>query len=222
MFGKKKVIKQHESKPTIQDDAKVCKLYKGGPNKYGTYVLESFWLCKYDEYFQLDNEGMKFSIESVQWNGENIVSRTISTTETLSSGKNKKTGRLLGAAIGSVIAPGVGTIIGAMHGTGNEKVNQNSASSTITYEKEREEASDILIEAKDINSGSVTLLEYKCYANDAKLILGIIGDDESHDIDKIDVHKNPYEELKKVKELLDMGIITQEEFELKKKQLLEI
>ncbi|WP_050636140.1 SHOCT domain-containing protein [Candidatus Stoquefichus sp. SB1] len=31
-----------------------------------------------------------------------------------------------------------------------------------------------------------------------------------------------YEELKKVKELLDMGIITQEEFEIKKKELLGI
>lgn len=31
---------------------------------------------------------------------------------------------------------------------------------------------------------------------------------------------DPYEELKKAKELLDMGIITQEEFEIKKKELL--
>lgn len=31
---------------------------------------------------------------------------------------------------------------------------------------------------------------------------------------------NPYEEVKKVKELLDMGIITQDEFELKKKEIL--
>ena len=31
---------------------------------------------------------------------------------------------------------------------------------------------------------------------------------------------DPYEELKKTKELLDMGIITQEEFDAKKKQLL--
>ena len=33
---------------------------------------------------------------------------------------------------------------------------------------------------------------------------------------------DPYEELKKAKELLDMGIISQEEFEVKKKQLLEL
>ena len=31
---------------------------------------------------------------------------------------------------------------------------------------------------------------------------------------------DPYEELKKLKELLDMGILTEEEFQLKKKQLL--
>ena len=34
--------------------------------------------------------------------------------------------------------------------------------------------------------------------------------------------QDPYEELKKLKELLDMGIITQEEFDTKKKQLLDL
>ena len=33
---------------------------------------------------------------------------------------------------------------------------------------------------------------------------------------------DPYEELKKLKELLDMGIITQEEFDIKKIQLLDL
>lgn len=34
--------------------------------------------------------------------------------------------------------------------------------------------------------------------------------------------QDPYEELKKLKELLDLGIITQEEFDTKKKQLLDL
>ena len=33
---------------------------------------------------------------------------------------------------------------------------------------------------------------------------------------------DPYEELKKLKELLDMGIVTEEEFEAKKKKLLDL
>ena len=33
---------------------------------------------------------------------------------------------------------------------------------------------------------------------------------------------DPYEELKKLKELLDMGIINEEEFESKKKELLNL
>ena len=33
---------------------------------------------------------------------------------------------------------------------------------------------------------------------------------------------DPYEEVKKLKELLDMGIVTQEEFDTKKKQLLDL
>lgn len=37
-----------------------------------------------------------------------------------------------------------------------------------------------------------------------------------------DIKINPYEEIKQAKELLDMGIITQEEFDAKKKKLLKI
>ena len=33
---------------------------------------------------------------------------------------------------------------------------------------------------------------------------------------------NPYEEIKKLKELLDMGILSQEEFDKKKKELLNL
>ena len=36
------------------------------------------------------------------------------------------------------------------------------------------------------------------------------------------VHADPYEELKRLKELLDLGIVTEEEFETKKKQLLDL
>ena len=37
---------------------------------------------------------------------------------------------------------------------------------------------------------------------------------------KTDIASDPYEELKKLKDLFDMGVITQEEFDAKKKQLL--
>jgi predicted Zn-dependent peptidase len=33
---------------------------------------------------------------------------------------------------------------------------------------------------------------------------------------------DPYEEVKKLKELLDMGIVTEEEFQKKKKELLNL
>ena len=40
--------------------------------------------------------------------------------------------------------------------------------------------------------------------------------------EKAPVSSDPYEELKKLKELLDLGIVTEEEFETKKKQLLDL
>ena len=38
----------------------------------------------------------------------------------------------------------------------------------------------------------------------------------------VPARSDPYEELKKLKELLDLGIVTEEEFEAKKKQLLDL
>ena len=35
-------------------------------------------------------------------------------------------------------------------------------------------------------------------------------------------YMDPYEEVKKLKELLDMGIVTEEEFQKKKKELLKL
>lgn len=64
-------------------------------------------------------------------------------------------------------------------------------------------------------------------SNEVDLILRIIklmGDSAKEELEKINEKESndPYEELKKLKELLDMNIITQEEFDTKKKELLNL
>lgn len=64
-------------------------------------------------------------------------------------------------------------------------------------------------------------------SNEVDLILKVIqlmGDDAKEELEKINEKEDndPYEELKKLKELLDMNIISQEEFDAKKKALLNL
>ena len=47
-----------------------------------------------------------------------------------------------------------------------------------------------------------------------------IPSSEDRDVERTDVGVDPIEQVKKLKELLDIGAITEEEFELKKKELL--
>ena len=79
-----------------------------------------------------------------------------------------------------------------------------------------------------INKRVITLAEYilenKATVRSAAKNFGIskstVHKDVSERLKKLD---SPlYEELKKLKELLDLGIVTEEEFETKKKQLLDL
>lgn len=82
-----------------------------------------------------------------------------------------------------------------------------------------------------MNEAHKTLAALNMIMNETSKIDQLENDEEEYnenDFDEIEENEvnedvntsDPYEEIKKVKELLDMGIITQEEFDDKKKKLL--
>lgn len=80
-----------------------------------------------DGFIYFDDINGLFKITGYQWDGPifQTITRTTGTTSvqsrTRSKGREKRTGRLTGAVVGTIIAPGAGTLIGAMVGTGNKK-----------------------------------------------------------------------------------------------------
>lgn len=98
-------------------------------------------------YFD-DIEGT-YKIAGYEWGGPEYKSVTKTTGKTTkdgtthSEGREKRTGRLTGAAVGSVFGPG-GAVIGAMVGTGNKKKNgtekahsvEKHSEQTMSYDEE--------------------------------------------------------------------------------------
>lgn len=68
------------------------------------------------------------------------------------------------------------------------------------------------------NSGTIQSLIYKEYSNYISNYQNV----KQNTHDNENSHKNVYDEIKQLKELLDMGAITQEEFDAKKRELLEL
>ena len=88
---------------------------------------------------------------------------------------------------------------------------------TIDFHDDKGLGGVILFEGKDSLRAHSTI--YNAIVNYKQNVI-----QSSHNIDSKNQSpiSDPYEEIKKAKELLDMGILTQEEFELKKKQLLDL
>ncbi|MFQ7667775.1 MAG: SHOCT domain-containing protein [Thomasclavelia ramosa] len=171
-----------------------------------------------------------YTIVDYIWDGPIIKTITKSETTGTEKGSSKRKGRGIGAVVGTIVAPGIGTVIGAAHGTGNKKSKKKIQSNTITYDEDIEVDAQARLKLCNVETGEISTIGFLCNSELNSKIINLIPNDfiknkqiENDgpiDIEVAEVVSDPYEELKKVKELLDMGIISQEEFDAKKKELL--
>lgn len=132
------------------------------------------------------------------------------------------------ALVGGVLAGGAGAIVGGV--TGKKKIKRNIESLIIRITVDDLDNPIIMLPiiTKKTKTSSK---EYEQAFNDSQKIistLNVIANNADEIIQKVEVIKDtepsadPYEEIKKLKELLDMDIITQEEYEIKRKELLNV
>ena len=177
-----------------------------------------------------------FTLNGYEWDGP--VYRTVTKSNEISITKRRgkettrRKGGLGGALIGTMIMPGVGTAIGyaktskkVARSKGKDRTNTN----TITNEDQVEvdgRATIHLMNAYDYTTFSIGI---KCNSNiDVELDRfdwsAAYPDDEKEELELENVKVNNENEritlLKQYKDLLDSGIITQEEFDKKKEELL--
>lgn len=211
MFGRRK---EPDSQVTT-----ICALnISSSDKKYGDRSV--LFLHPYDDswlYFD-ENKNELFKIIDFQWAGMKSETRVSSHSVAETSGKTKRKGRFIGAAVGTIIAPGAGTLIGAMHGTGNNKLNSHTETSSYSSSTVREVPSkaSITIEFKDSRK---EVIHFRCMSATANILLSYVTENEMENSctdDSDNINK-----IKQLKELLDIGAITQDEYDAKKNDLLE-
>lgn len=175
-----------------------------------------------DRYFQL----MDYT-----WDGP--VYKTVSTSK--ETGKTKKRdkektrrkGGLGGAVIGSMIMPGVGTAIGYAMTSKKVKKGKGKATTkmnTIVDENQVETDSIAKIQLSDVETGESFSIGIKC---NSKVDVDLdrfdwssVPDTEEEEAETRRSEADKIKLLKEYKDLLDMGVISQEEFQQKKADLL--
>lgn len=142
--------------------------------------------------------------------------------------KTKRTGRATGAAIGGLLFGPAGAAVGAAYGTGNTK--ESPSNYRIEYVNKIVNVPPYVeLEAKLLTTGETFTFELQSSIPTLTKIGNEIGfpiiDESSNNITAGSMQTSnldPYEQIKKLAELKNMGIITEEEFETKKKILLEL
>ena len=182
----------------------------------------------------------EYEVLDYQWNGPRyqdvMIQDNLSTTKT----KSKRKGRVAGALIGTVLLPGVGTVIGAAVGTGR-KEDTDTRGQTVSHIETQEIPVAATMKLRDISSDELIHISFRCTSEmDARIRNNIASNLELIDtyvIDEpvkfIDVKAEKPEtaketkdtrdvlsQIRELKQLLDEGAISKEEFELLKKKIL--
>lgn len=171
-------------------------------------------------YLQIDEKHDIFKIGNAMFKYSNLLS-----FELLEDGKTVTKGGLGRAVAGGVLFGGAGAIVGGV--TGHKKSNNICTSLRIKVTLRNAHCDNIYISFINCETKKSGFLYQTCY-NNAQICLSeleIISDKNKYAMQQVDVQTaeiSPADEILKYKKLYDEGIITQEEFDAKKKQLLNL
>lgn len=174
----------------------------------------------------------EYEVLDYQWNGPRyqdvIVNDNQATTRTNAGRK----GRVAGAIIGTILMPGIGTVIGAAVGTGKKEVS-NTQGQTTSHVETREVPVIASMKLRDLEHDQIVNIAFRCTSSlDARIRNNItLNLDPSGYIDfgepellpepeKEPETKDVLSQLRELKSLLDDGAITREEYEALKKKIL--
>lgn len=221
LFGKNKADKQELAKKQLNEqnmEVKIDKdhaIIKPKMSGYATIWRQEDGLIYCDTspsalYEVLDLELSIGKTEQVQ------------VTEGTTQEKSKRTGRIAGAAIGGLAFGPAGAVIGAATGTGNKKAQGTVTEVTKTVDIPLPDYA--IVKLKRYPDGPESQITVREGVERLKRFAKFLGKPytEPAETDEAANALDPYDEIKKLVELKDMGIISEDEFETKRKQLLDL
>lgn len=163
-----------------------------------------------------------FEITDYQWEGTRY--KTVATTNSTekSKEKTKKKGGLGGAVVGTILAPGVGTVIGYA-ATRKKETKGNADTNSVSSEEEVETKSNAKMTLRNLSTGESFTIGFLCDSKiDGDLSNFSMNTQRTVTTSEVTQQKSKVELMKEYKDLLDAGIINEEEFAQKKKEILGI
>lgn len=147
-----------------------------------------------------------------------------SSADTVKKGKALKIG--LGAVVGNVLMPGVGALAGAAMGAGSKSKSRTTGHKNVSsnqIETSVEKTTFASLSIKSLDDGRIYKISFNCNTEiDSKIrCFNFLEEKKEEPINVADKVQG-LDGLIKLKELLDMGILTQEEFDKKKQELLNV
>lgn len=164
-----------------------------------------------------------YEIVDYAWEGPKYKTLTTTSSQTTHAGKDKakRKGGLGGAVVGTLLLPGVGTAIG--YAMTNKKVTNHKGkenTNVVTNENTVEVKSNAKLTLRNLETGASFVIGFTCDTKlDAELMNFPIAR-RANSEQALGQQKSSVELLKDYKELLDSGVITVEEFNAKKRELL--
>ena len=186
-----------------------------------------------DGYVTIADMPEKYTLMDYEWNGPEYrtVEKTTTTSHTKgkTKEKTKRKGRLAGAVIGTAATavtlgnPVVGAAVGAAVGTGKKTKGKNNSTTTgtaTTTSDNIEVDSYASMKMRNVETNQINTIGFYCSSNIDMQLKSFNISKSSDASENVRNQKTSVELLKDYKELLDSGIITQEEFNQKKTELL--
>jgi hypothetical protein len=197
----------------------------GLKSKYSAFSIK-----QWDDGFVTVADGLeKYELFDYAWNGPEYKAVTTTTSTSKTKGKSKektgRKGRLTGAVIGSMVVPVpvVGAAIGAAVGTGKKskgKNNSTTTGNTTTTSNNVEVDSIASVKFRNIETEQISTVGFYCNSVLDMQLKSFNIVSKGDVANNVKMQKSSVELLKEYKELLDSGVITQEEFMQKKAELL--
>ena len=169
-------------------------------------------------YLRVDENSRTWSINKTKYDTIYDFNKIVS-FELIEDGSSVKNGGIGRAVVGGILFGGVGAIVGATTASNKQicnnlqiKIVLNDISNPITYIN--------FIDIPTKKDGSYQYIFSQ--AQECMSVLELICESNTQYERNTAIEIAPADEILKYKNLLDIGAITQEEFEIKKKELLEL